>query len=368
MTYLFNHDLHDCSDPQNLDAINGIWKYSGRALCLSQEGDVVMLSPNLQKHASWIFGHYERVGLPVTGNIVWDDSFDLAHEILAAENDQKLSVFYYGDRAHAITNDRKWFDIVHRMNGKNEFIAYCQDIGVLVPGTVCFSNKGEFFDYQSAGKNGYSYPCYMKPSRSVSAIGIKRVDSPDVLLEVLSGVSDVTPFQLQAPIDNATFCNVQYVNGIGVVTEQVLDNMVHAGNRYPIQCTDPQRILAMTDPLAKELVVQGMKGVFAFDVAVVGEKIFAVECNPRFNGGTYPYVVARRLAVPCWVSENFKTSANTFEELDQQAFQKLEFSHEKGEGIVVFNWGTIEDQKIGVLIIGDIQAQNRIREELKALL
>jgi len=58
--------------------------------------------------------------------------------------------------------------------------------------------------------------------------------------------------------------------------------------------------------MAEWLYREGMKGTFAFDVAVtrkgVGTDYLAIECNPRFNGASYPTVIAHKLGLESWVA------------------------------------------------------------------
>ena len=109
-----------------------------------------------------------------------------------------------------------------------------------------------------------------------------------------------------------------------------------------------------------------MKEIFAFDVAVVEEsgesRYFAIECNPRFNGSSYPTGIAQKLNLTCWANESFKTDCRSLHELDLSG---LEYDPASGTGVILVNWGSILVGKLGVLIAGSIDQQQVLRERLK---
>lgn len=63
-----------------------------------------------------------------------------------------------------------------------------------------------------------------------------------------------------------------------------------------------------------------MKGIFAFDVAVVqtdkGLRFPAIECNPRFNGATYPTLIAQKLGIREWSAFACATQQRDLEDID----------------------------------------------------
>ena len=70
------------------------------------------------------------------------------------------------------------------------------------------------------------------------------------------------------------FLNMQYeVDAQGckrlAATEQMLDGPVHQGNRYPAT-HEPWDCV---EPMAEWLYLEGIRGVFAFDVAVIAADV-----------------------------------------------------------------------------------------------
>jgi hypothetical protein len=121
--------------------------------------------------------------------------------------------------------------------------------------------------------------------------------------------------------------------------------------------------------MAEWLYKEGMRGVFAFDVAVVdrpgGVEYLAIECNPRFNGASYPSVIARKLDIDQWLARTFDTGRRSLSELDLKG---LEFDGARGEGVVLVNWGTILVGKLLVLLAGPPAVQERLAVDLAARL
>ena len=120
----------------------------------------------------------------------------------------------------------------------------------------------------------------------------------------------------------------------------------------------------MTDALAKNMVENGMQGYFAFDVAVCKEpqglNYYAIECNPRYNGSSYPTNIAAKLDIPCWTAKKVCTSKGTFEAID---LGELEYSAKKREGVVIVNWGCITEGELSVLFIAPTHEKQLALEE-----
>ena len=109
-----------------------------------------------------------------------------------------------------------------------------------------------------------------------------------------------------------------------------------------------------------------MKGIFAFDLTLVetpggGMRFPAIECNPRFNGASYPTVIAQKLDVPEWSAMTFKTKYRRLSDLD---LGDLEFDMKTGEGLVIVNWGTLLKGKLVLLLAGSPDYQEALRNEL----
>ena len=112
-----------------------------------------------------------------------------------------------------------------------------------------------------------------------------------------------------------------------------------------------------------------MQGIFAFDVAVVptqdGVRFPVIECNPRFNGATYPTLIAQKLGVPEWSAISLKTAGRSLSGIDLDG---IEFDPKTGEGAVLVNWGTILEGRLAVLLAGSREFQDSLAVELRARL
>ena len=60
-TRVFNHDIMGCT----ADGVIGNHLYSGRALGMTEPGDVIQLHPELRYQWPFITAHYDRVGLSI---------------------------------------------------------------------------------------------------------------------------------------------------------------------------------------------------------------------------------------------------------------------------------------------------------------
>lgn len=333
----------------------GLENYRGRPLCMTNQDDVIQLPPSLKDGWDWIRAHYDRVGLGHTESVIWDSSFAQALEF----PDHELSVFMFTPEVHAVRPDARRLAAVRLGNSKNKFIGLCNTLGVPAPRTVCYE-AGSGFSLPDL-----PFPLYLKADVSVSGLGVVRCESEEVLRKHLKWVGNGA-FQLQEELTVTTFLNVQYEAGeqslrAVATTEQILDGNAHNGNVFPSRF----EAYPAVDSLAQALWTTGMRGYYGFDVAITDHGPFAIECNPRFNGSTYPTIAAQRLGIPSWLATNVKVRTRSFENF---SLGPLEYNRRTGEGIVIINWGAILGGKLGVLIAGpDRNAQQRLLQEAQAL-
>ncbi|MEO0377035.1 MAG: ATP-grasp domain-containing protein, partial [Cyanobacteria bacterium P01_A01_bin.17] len=119
-------------------------------------------------------------------------------------------------------------------------------------------------------------------------------------------------------------------------------------------------------PMAQWMAKKGMKDVFAFDVAVDERenqpRYLAIECNPRFNGASYPTGIARKLGIKSWSCETFRTHYRSLKQVD---LRDIEFNPETGAGVIMVNWGPIQVGKLVILLAGSQNEQQQLRAALQ---
>ena len=354
---IFNHDILSCTH----EDVAGNHLYSGRALGLTGPDDLIQIHPFLKREWEAITGHYDRIGLPYSNNVVWDVSLNR----LSDYPDFQESVFFFGPSENRVRGHRSWEQVVTHINDKNNFVALASHLRMDVPYTLCFHGKQWF-----AGIDHFPYPCYLKPSISVAGKGIHRCENPSELIKALAYFDEDVPLQVQEEIRTDIFLNLQYEAFDGgveqlLVTEQVLEGFTHRGNRYPARCGP----WGSVEPMAQWLWQKGIRGVFAFDVAVVeeidGVRFMPIECNPRYNGASYPSEIARRMRIPRWIAKEFSGHYDRLSDIDLSG---IEFNSETHSGIILVNWGTVLIGKIGVLIAGTLTQQKQLEAALLARL
>ncbi len=358
---IYNHDIMHCTH----ERVVGNHLYSGRVLGMTEPEDIIQLHPDLELEWDAIAKHYARIGLSHSKNVVWDTSL----ERLADYPDCEISVFFFGDADNKASSevewlrklDQDWLNVVQFINSKNNFIQLAEELGVCIPKTICAENKTAIKRYAQL-----PFPCYLKPAVAVDGAGISRCEDEQQLLQALEMLADDIPLQVQEEVIATNFLNLQYcVTAEGVdrlaATEQVLDGYAHSGNRYPT-AHQPWEIV---DPMAEWMAKHGMKGLFAFDVAVVkaatGTRYLAIECNPRFNGASYPTGIANKLNITSWTSETFTSKLRSMSEIDLSGIEL----NADGAGAILVNWGTILAGKVALLLAGSLEEQDKLRAELK---
>ena len=358
---IFNHDIMHCTH----DAVVGNYLYSGRVLGTSEPDDLIQLHPDLKSQWMAITAHYDRIGLSHSQNPIWNVDF----EELSKYSDYEPSVFIFNDALDDLRQDEKWFgennqdwqDVVNFINSKNNFIRLAEDLKVNVPSTICAESKSKL----SKEEIEIPFPCYLKPAVSVDGVGIYRCENALELNDSLANLDENTPLQVQQEVIAEKFLNLQYEVKDGSVkplaaTEQILDGFAHQGNRYPTA----YQPWDLVEPMAEWMAKKGMKGIFAFDVATVKNQTdcYAIECNPRFNGASYPTGIARKLNIDNWCSDNFATKHRSLDEID---LGELEYSPDNKTGAIIYNWGSVLVGKLGILLAGSIAQQDELRSLLK---
>ncbi len=352
---ILNHDIMGCT----ADGVIGNDLYSGRALGLSEPGDVLQLHPELAGEWDAIRDHYRRIGLSHTTDVLWD----LSHARLADYPDHDVSVFFFGPDEHAVRPNRPWLDAVAAINSKNTFMDITERLAVPVPLTLPFARIDAITEADIAAA---PYPCYLKAAVSVSGVGIHRCGDATALRAAMGEFAPDTPVQIQQEVVTDIFLNLQFrsdAQGVErfAATEQVLKGCVHQGNRHPARHAPWDSV----QPMAQWLHDEGMRGVFAFDVAVVdgaeGPEYLAIECNPRYNGASYPTAIAHKLGIDTWLAKAYHTRHRGLDALDLSG---IEYDPATGTGIVLVNWGPILVGKLLVLIAGDESTQARLEGAL----
>lgn len=354
--FIVNHDIMHCT----AEGVQGNYLYSGRALGITTPYDIIQMHPDLMEELPAICEHYDRIGLSYTSQIIWNLSFEELKHYPQYEG----SYFYFGDEQHQAARNENWFRVVDFINSKNNFMELAQQLGMTVPKTLCFQRSA---DIDAEALAQMRYPCYLKAAVSVAGVGIYRCENAQELWQYLAYFGPTTPVQIQEEVKASTFLNLQYqVTGSRLerlaATEQILEGYTHQGNRYPT----PHNAWFSVEPMAKWLFSQGMRGIFAFDVAVVkdacGTDYLPIECNPRFNGASYPTLIAKKLGIQRWQARTFGTRFRSVSELP---IRDLEYNPADQSGIVLVNWGAVLAGKLLVLIAGTPVQQQALREELE---
>lgn len=357
--HIINHDIMHCT----ADSVVGNHLYSGRALGISEPWDLIQLNPQLEPLWDAISAHYRRVGLNHSSSVIWD--LDRGH--LGRHIGYKPSVFFFGMDEYRVWGDHKWLEAVRYVNSKNNFMSIAEELGVDVPLTRCFNSVREISIEEI---DALVYPCYLKAAVSVAGVGIYRCEDRKAFLQAVASFDDDVPVQIQEEVITDTFLNMQYqVVGNRLVrlaaSEQILEGFAHQGNRVPA-CHAPWKSV---DPLAYWLLERGIRGIFAFDIAVIetrsGPRFSAIECNPRFNGASYPTLIANKLGISGWSAVTMRTVHRHLSTIDLSG---IEYDPQKGEGVILVNWGTVLVGKLVVLLAGSREVQDALFVELASRL
>lgn len=329
-----------------------------RALALTSPGDVLQLPAEAASEYEWITEHYARIGLQCTDRILWN----LDHSEFARHEAEDISVYFFSTEANQVRPDSAWFSTAGALNSKNAFVGICAELDVPTPATVCFAHA------DGLDTSRISFPCVVKRDCSISGLGVWKCTDSRELAEALVNLDGA--FQIQDMLHGTAWLNVQYevLNGDAMhlaTTEQILSGPLYVGSVFP--AVHAPR--AVTDPIAAWAAGNGMKGVFAFDVAFCEDRgnsgYVVLEANPRYNGSTYFYKIAQRLGIRSWRGRKFKTVCR---HLSETGLDRYAFDPDRGCGIVVVNWGPIVKGRLGILLAGSPAEQIELEQALLAIL
>lgn len=338
--------------------------YSGRVLGITEPPDIVQLPPELRSQWNTISAHFNRIHLTHSASPIWD----LSSSKLTENQGSEVSVFLYDDVVSRESStaewfrskDPRWIDCVRYINSKNNFISLADKLGVTVPSTVCAECKSQL------ELDNLLFPCFLKPAVSGNGAGIVYCMSKGELEKALTVFPKKSPLQVQENVKAITFINLQYRikdNSLQrlAATEQILEGSAYCGSRYPSRF-EPWELV---EPIAEWMAVKGMKDIFAFDVAVAAPsmepRFLALECNPRYNGATYPTLVAKKLGIENWSLESFSTEHKSLDQIDLEG---VEYESSSGTGVILLNWGTILMGKLGILLAGTEEQQKQLKTQL----
>jgi hypothetical protein len=336
MATIYNHEVRFNEELEDEEFLT----YHGcRALVCTSPNDVIQLSPALKNEYPFILEHYQRADLNCTEKIKWDIAPELINDYAQLE----LSTYAFNTKFNAIRPDAPRLAATDRYNNKNNFLRFCNSLDLPIPRT-------DFYEEKDAATIGIAFPVFVKKAVSASGVGIFRCETDE---EVICAINLIDgPYQIQQEIVAKAFLNVQYEVTDGAAThkattEQILEGFVHVGNRYPSRY-NPR---AITDDLAKKLAKDGLDGIFALDVAVTQDDTYVLlECNPRWNGSTYPTLVAERLRAKEWEYVTIRLEARSLGEVSLGG--DVVYDPLRGSGAIIINWGVIKFGKLGVLVIG----------------
>ncbi len=357
--HIINHDIMHCT----AEGVVANHLFSGRALGFSLPTDIIQLHPDLKPLWPSICAHYDRIGLSYSDNVIWNvDMRELGRHI-----GFHPSVFYFGPGQSLNWGDRDWLESVEFINSKNNFASLAQELDIPIPWTLTYDSPAAIDADVIAS---LEFPCYLKAAISVAGVGIFRCADEAEFIAARDSFETQTPLQIQQEVVTNIFLNLQYRVTRGKLerlacSEQILDGFTHQGNKYPAS-HEPWE---MVEPMAQWLLEKGIQGLFAFDVAVIeknaGIDFRAIECNPRFNGASYPTLIAEKLEITEWSARTYETQ---YRHLDQIDLRHLEYNQQTGSGIILVNWGPVLAGKLVILLAGDDQQQEYLDSELKSCL
>ena len=297
--------------------------------------------------------------------VVWD----IGHDVLTDHPEHAVSVFFFGVDEHAARPDHAWFRIVETINSKNAFMAAARPARRSGAADACRLRPSRTSPTRMSRRR--PSPATSRPPSRCRASASTVVKTPLNCAMRSRASSRATPVQIQQEVVAETFLNMQYqadADGLHrlATTEQLLDGFVHQGNRHPARC-EPWEVV---EPMAQWLLPSRacaacLHSMSRWSKTAARREHLAIECNPRFNGASYPTAVAHKLGIGHWLARTFQTKHRDLAAIDLTG---IEYDPATGEGVVLVNWGPILVGKLLVLLAGEPATQQQLARTLEARL
>lgn len=351
----------------------------GFALSSRLRRDLVLIHPDDWFCVDWLVSHQQLAGLdPGRGMLKPESYSELDFEGRLSRH--RLAPFIWNEAANLAQPDEDWLRITRLANTKNWLLAKAETLGLRVPDTIYCQGKNELELMEAEMLLGY--PLFLKISSefSFTGNGVFAIDSETELLAHLALLSDDIPFQLQEDLRKknvVAFPNLQYYEAGGkakrlLLTSQVLEGNEHCGNGHDPDFAElHSKAWKTTEKLANMLALNGLKWIFAFDLAICLEDgrytYYLIECNGRPNGSTFATAVAAKLPGydyrRPWTAKTVPISRR----LDQIDLGPLLYREDRQYGIVPHIASIAKNGKLGVCFIGTPAQQQRLENQLMPL-
>jgi hypothetical protein len=328
-----------------------------RAIALAEPGDVVWVPESTLALARSMLTYYEEMG--IVRDVLLTSEWPRA-----LSRGQQLDVLFFGTAAHALAPNEYRLRASLRWNSKNNFLRDAKELGGNVPYTK-FIDKGSF-RVPGFVKN---LPIYLRTEgatvvlKAAVSAGGKDVLICRTAMELMRAIESDQFFgrdvQVQEYLSDATFYGVQYARGRIFVTEQVMNS--HGAYAGAIPVCNRELVEAMHTTTRR--VISAVAGeeipIFSLDVAVAADgRILLLECNPRYGGTSFPWLLAERIGlsasqweyryIPCRQGiDPFRTCLTTAKLPGQMV------------GAIVVDPG-VDHGEVGVMFVGNESARRSL--------
>jgi hypothetical protein len=244
-----------------------------------------------------------------------------------------------------------------KYNDKAEFKNICQQIGIPVVAGTSFRIQPEDTanarDFARVINNLLAThdTVIIRGTLGESGMSLYKTTGNDLpeLYEKIAATGEkmviVEPFLrvISSPGDQWVIDRAGNVDHIGVTDQVCEKGMVHVGTQHGPQIS--RRLHDLISQTSLKIVQHmshyGYCGVLGIDYIVTDENVYPVENNARFNGSSYPWLIADKIrkvipSIDYWKFIKIKTQPCTFPELADHIHDIL-YSGEKVNSVLPYN-------------------------------
>lgn len=200
-------------------------------------------------------------------------------------------------------------DLTEKLNNKSFYRRLISKLGFpMIPGYTVKGLREAQEKFKRLRNQGFR-KVVLKKERSVSGFGVFILDDFEKLQKILTKkFSEEKSFLLEGFIENIEFSpNIQYWIAPSridflVISDQLLgrDRVSYAGNFFPSKTLSRPEIFSKIQDLSLKFCRYLQKnkcyGIVGIDFLVTkNNQIYSTEANVRFNGSTFPALIAERI-------------------------------------------------------------------------
>lgn len=334
-------------------------RYALRFLSVARRGDVLRIHTSLQDIITSAIEHHERAGVETVlpEDIIWSDVF--ADQFNSKYQGRSALFFMFDQEAHEVRPDQERLKATLNLENKADFTERWLPSGMLPPSSVVrrTARANPLQIWSDIGCR----PGIMKAAWTASGNLNVEFNSQEQLAKLVSSPEwQEVDYVVQQKVGSVDVSVNALIDMLGpqtlFATRQIMKDKCHEGN------LQDERLVDLCHEKIKGMIrsawESGVRDFIGFDLRYDPDtgRMWVIECNARFTGPIYGWLLAKRLGMPWFGVKNLK--GLSFQKLDNVVSPQFQFRAGRERGVIIHNPGPLsapkkEDRACGITIVAE---------------